>query len=149
MRQLPELENVLRNLFSTQRLAVLATQGSRQPHTSLVAFAATEDLKYLLFVTSRSTLKYQNITTAPRVAMLIDSRPDRGSDFSSSIAVTAVGKAEEVMGDELAYFRGVYITKHRNMEDFLSASYNALLKVDIEQYMISNFKDVVTLKLSD
>jgi uncharacterized pyridoxamine 5'-phosphate oxidase family protein len=142
-------ENILRNLFSTQKLAVLATQGSTQPHTSLMAFAETENLKYLLFVTSRNTLKYQNITKSPRVAILIDNRTNRGADFSSSLAVTAIGRTEEAAGNELAYLRGIYLAKHRNMEEFAVDADNVLLKVEIEQYMISNFKDVVTLKPSD
>jgi hypothetical protein len=38
------LDATLRGLLASQRLAVLATRDREHPHTSLVAFAATEDL---------------------------------------------------------------------------------------------------------
>jgi len=59
---------VLRELFVSQRLAVLATHDDDgQPYASLMAFAATDDLKYLLVVTGRPTRKYANLSAdSPR-----------------------------------------------------------------------------------
>lgn len=65
-----QLKEFLKNLFSSQRLAVLATQSERQPYGNLVAFVAANDLKYLLFATTRATRKYSNISDNPRVAMV-------------------------------------------------------------------------------
>ena len=38
-----ELEEVIRELFSSQRLAVLGTQRGGQPYANLVAFAASDE----------------------------------------------------------------------------------------------------------
>ena len=68
------VKNRLQALFRSQRLAVLSTNEQGQPYGNLVSFVATEDMKNLLFATTRSTRKFANLTTDSRVAMLIDSR---------------------------------------------------------------------------
>ena len=47
-----EIRRDLKALFSAQYLAVLATHQDGQPYASLVAFIASEDLKYLFFALS-------------------------------------------------------------------------------------------------
>ncbi|MDM7919514.1 MAG: pyridoxamine 5'-phosphate oxidase family protein, partial [Methanosarcina sp.] len=72
-----EKEECLRQLktfFESQPLAVLATQNGAAPYASLVAFAANEKLKYLLFATPKATRKYSNMQATPAVALLIDNR---------------------------------------------------------------------------
>ena len=91
-----KLKRELQKLFKKQRLAVLATQKNGQPYSSLVAFAVTEDLKHLIFATSRATRKYDNFSSDSRVALLIDTRTNKVSDFHHAMAVTAVGTAIEV-----------------------------------------------------
>jgi len=46
-----ETLNQIRDLFDSQSLAVLATQKNDQPYASLVLFAATPDLKEIVFLT--------------------------------------------------------------------------------------------------
>ena len=53
-----EIEDQVGSIMAAELLAVLATKAPDYPYTNLVAFAATEDLKKLLFVTTRSTRKY-------------------------------------------------------------------------------------------
>jgi nitroimidazol reductase NimA-like FMN-containing flavoprotein (pyridoxamine 5'-phosphate oxidase superfamily) len=84
-----ELENLIRELFESQKLAVLATQNEGQPYANLIAFAASDDLKSLYFVTARATRKYANIEADARVTVLIDNRSNQDSDFSQAAAVTA------------------------------------------------------------
>ena len=64
----------LKALLESQKLAVLATHREGQPYGSLVSFVATEDMKQILFATTRSTRKYANLTADDRVAMVIDNR---------------------------------------------------------------------------
>jgi len=68
---------IVRRLLDGQLLAVLGTHHAGAPYTSLVAFAATEDLRSLLFATSRATRKWANLTDDARASMLIDSRTNR------------------------------------------------------------------------
>jgi nitroimidazol reductase NimA-like FMN-containing flavoprotein (pyridoxamine 5'-phosphate oxidase superfamily) len=94
-----DLRATLRDLLMSQRLAVLATQVDKHPYTSLVAFAATEDLRLLVFATDRATHKFANLSANPGVAMLVDDRSHREADLSEATAVTATGQE--------AYHRGV------------------------------------------
>ena len=65
----------IRKLMMEQRLAVLCTaQPDGQAYTSLVAFAASQDLKQIAFATMRATRKFANLSSNPRVARLLDDR---------------------------------------------------------------------------
>jgi hypothetical protein len=50
METTAQLKAFLKDLFASQRLAVLATQSKKQPYGNLVAFVATEDLNHLLLI---------------------------------------------------------------------------------------------------
>ena len=88
-------ETQLRDLFRRQMFGVLATSDGLDPYVSLVAFAATEDLRSLVFLTSRSTRKFSNIMANQRVSMLIDNRTNRSADLRHACAVTVIGSATE------------------------------------------------------
>ncbi len=61
MKKTAELKAFLKELFTSQRLAVLATQNKGEPYGNLIAFMATDDLKHVLFATTRATRKYDYI----------------------------------------------------------------------------------------
>jgi len=133
----------LGDLFSSQSLAVLATQGEGQPYGSLVAFAATEDLKHLLFATTRATRKYANMMKNPRVAMVMDNRSNEESDFHQAIAVTATGQVKETVGSEKDRLTRLYLSKHPHLIDFVSSPTCALLTLEVETYyIVSQFQNV-------
>lgn len=85
------LDQEIRELLESQKLAVLATHGQGQPYTSLVAFASSTDLREIYFATSRSTRKYDNVTANPKVSLLVDNRSNDVSDFHLAMAATALG----------------------------------------------------------
>jgi nitroimidazol reductase NimA-like FMN-containing flavoprotein (pyridoxamine 5'-phosphate oxidase superfamily) len=133
----------LRGLLVSQRLAVLATQGDTQPYTSLVAFAATEDLRLLVFATERATHKFTNVSVNPRVAMLVDDRAHREADLSEATAVTATGLAEEAQGDEKDRLMALLLGRHPSLKAFLASSGCALVKVTVGAYQIvTRFQEV-------
>jgi nitroimidazol reductase NimA-like FMN-containing flavoprotein (pyridoxamine 5'-phosphate oxidase superfamily) len=139
-----DLRATLHDLFASQRLAVLATQADAQPHTSLVAFAATEDLRLLAFATERATRKFANLSAGPRVAMLVDNRSHREADLSEATAVTATGLAEEAQGEEKARLMALLLGRHPSLRAFLASSGCALVKVTVNGYqVVSRFKDVI------
>jgi len=142
MQESSQLQSLLRELFASQKFAALATEDGGKPHNCLVAFATTDDLRNLLFTTSRDTSKYRNIVAESRVAMLVDSRSNQDSDFRNAIAVTATGKAKEAKGKERDRLLGIYLAKHPQLADFANASENALVKVEIANYEISTFHNV-------
>ena len=146
MDQASQLSRLLIDLFKSQRLAALSTQSNGQPYGCLVAFASTDDLRGLLFVTDRGTRKYRELSVAPRVAMLIDSRSNQEVDFGQAVAVTAIGQAAEVAEAERGALTSAYLVKHPNLADFLEVPNNALIKVEVETYIISSFRETATLQ---
>jgi len=142
MQESSQLQGLLRELFASQKFAALATADGGKPHNCLVAFAAADDIRNLLFTTSRDTSKYRNLIAESRVAILVDSRSNQDSDLLNAIAVTATGKAKESKGNERDRLLGIYLAKHPQLEDFTNASENALVKVEIANYEISTFHNV-------
>jgi len=136
----------LQHLFASQKLSVLATQSDGQPHGSLVAFAASQDLKCLVFATDRNTSKYRNIISSPRVAMLADNRSNKESDFKEAYAVTAKGAARELMETERNEWTQVYTLKHPNLEHFTRDPNVALILIEVEVYLIAGFDSTTVFK---
>ena len=150
MKNPSQLKRLLKDLFSSQPLAILATQSNGQPYGNLVAFAVTEDLKGLLFATVRNTRKFSNITTDPRVAMVMDSRTNQRVDFRRAVAVTATGIVEEVKGSEKNQLLKLYLLKHPHLKRFVTSTHCALLKVNVNSYVVvRRFQRVVALSMDD
>lgn len=144
-----KLKETLRDLLESHMLAVLATQKNGQPYASLVAFAATRDFKEILFATTRPTRKFANVLSEPRVALLVDSRTNQASDIHNAVAVTALGKVEEVEETERATLLPIYLAKHPHLSEFVSSPTCALLRVRVDAYyMVSRFQEVMELHVN-
>jgi len=141
MEKSKELFDLIKRIFTAQSFAVLGTQSEGQPYCNLVAFAEADNLKSLIFVTSRDTRKYANIQANKKVAVLIDSRMNQVTDLSSAIAVTALGAIEEVINNK-EYLSGVYLSKHPELKDFLYKPSNALMNVAVTDYIVATFEGV-------
>ena len=142
------VEKTIRDLFRMQKLAVLSTHNAGQPYASLVAFAATEDLRHLYFATARTTRKYRNLSLDPRVAMLMDSRSNLDSDVHTAVAVTATGTAVEVSGQERDQGAQRYLARHPYLQDFIGAETCAFVRVTVKTYyLVSRFQQVMELHL--
>jgi hypothetical protein len=140
----------LRSLLHGQPLAVLATCAGTGPHATLVAFAVTEDLREILFATSRATRKFESLKENSSVSLLFDDRSNETRDFRDAAAVTAHGRAAEVGPARLEELRGLYLGKHPYLNDFVRAPSCALLSVAIETYdLVVNFQEVHVLRVGD
>ena len=145
-----DIESTIRALVFSQRLAVLATQGDKRPYGSLVAFAATADLKSLLFATTRATRKYANLVKNRGVALVIDTRTNQTADFADAAAVTALGDVEELAGLDRQELRGIYLEKHPSLRAFTKSPTTPLLRVSVTTYiMVSRFQNVQELHVSE
>ena len=137
---------VLKDLLASQKLSVLATHTDGWPYANLVAFAATKDAKHLLFATGRDTRKYSNLVADSRVAMLVDTRSNKESDFHEAVAVTATGIAEEVADSKKKRLLKLYVEKHPHLEEFVTSPNCALFTVKVDSYyLVSKFQNVVVL----
>jgi len=133
-----ELMQSIRDIFDDQKLAVLSPREGDQPYSTLVCFAATGDLRCLIFATPRATHKYANIAADCRVAMLVDNRANEAADTDKATAVTALGEAREVSGDEREDLFARYIDKHPHLKLFVSSPTTALFKVETGKYIVVN-----------
>ncbi len=139
-----EMRSVLRDLFRSQRFAVLATDDHGQPFASLMAFAATEDLGQIVVLTERATRKFANLKENARVALLIDDRENKGSDTQDSVAVTALGEAQEAAPDAGAPLLELYLARHPYLAAFAASPDCAIMRVKIKSYLlVSHFQKVI------
>jgi nitroimidazol reductase NimA-like FMN-containing flavoprotein (pyridoxamine 5'-phosphate oxidase superfamily) len=128
-----QIEETLKTLFDTQQFAVLATQEEGQPYVSLMAFAATDDLRHLIFATERGTRKYANLANNPRTAALIDNRSNQGSDTEQAIAVTALGETRELDKDQRL---STFVEKHPQLQAFAESPSCALVAMRVVTYYV-------------
>ncbi len=144
-----QLQQRLIELFSSQKLAVLSTQHQGQPYASLIAFAASDDLKKLYFATPSATRKFAYLEANPRVALLIDSRSNEDADIHGAIAATVLGSAAEVPPDEREQVLKGYLAKHPHLEEFAQYPSTVLVRVTVETYyVVSRFQEVMELRVS-
>ena len=145
-----DIQNTIRDIFNTQKLAVLATLDKDQPYENLVAFAATKDLQYLMFATAQYTRKYDNIKANFKVSLLIDTRSNFEKDFHKGMAVTALGEAEEVSGPERQPLLDSYLEKHPYLERFVNAPTCHFFRVRVTKYiLVREFQHVVEFTLNE
>jgi len=145
-----EIPRILSDLFHSQRFAVLATDDHGQPFTSLMAFVASADLRQLVVLTDRTTCKFANLVANCRVALLIDNRENKGSDTKDSMAVTAIGKAQEVAPGEDAPLLELFLACHPYLAAFAASPTCAVVRVKIDSYLlVSSFQKVLEWRTVD
>ena len=144
-----ELSGLMKKVFISQRFAVLATQSEGQPYSSLIAFAEADNLRSLIFVTSRDTRKYSNTQANSKVAVLVDSRINQASDLQSAVAITAIGTIGEVSESNRDYLSGIYLSKHPQLADFLYEPSNVLMKVVVTEYIVATFEGVQSFSIGE
>jgi nitroimidazol reductase NimA-like FMN-containing flavoprotein (pyridoxamine 5'-phosphate oxidase superfamily) len=150
MHDINRLKKRLEELLQSQKLSVLATHTQGQPYGSLVSFAATKDLKQILFATTRSTRKYANLKKDTRVALVVDSRENTERDLHKAMAVTVTGKAEETGPSEEEAYLKIYLEKHPYLKDFVKSPTCALLRVKVDTYyLVRRFQEVTELHVGD
>jgi len=149
MNKTDQLRLRIHDLFDSQKLAVLSTQYNGQPYASLVAFFASDDLKNIYFATPNTTRKFTNLTKDKRVAVLINNSSNQASDFHRAISVTAVGKAEELVGSEKKPILNQYLGKHPYLEEFVRSPTCALVRISVKTYyLVRNFQNVMEMHIS-
>jgi len=131
------ITELLQQLFQEQRFGALSTQADKHPYCNLVAFTPSEDLKFLVFTTPRSTNKYSNLLKNPVAAFLIDNRATAEKDVGSGVAVTALGRVSELAHEQADAFRALHIKRHEDFEDFINLSDCAVFQFHVEKYIIA------------
>jgi heme iron utilization protein len=138
---------LLRQIVKTQYFGVLATLSIQQPYTNLVAFAASDDLKRVIFTTNRNTQKYRNIIANNKVALLIDNRSNDISDFSKALAVTVIGTAGELIVNKNDKLVQNYLNKHPSLMEFLKQPDTAVINLTVTDFIIAHFDRTERIRL--
>jgi hypothetical protein len=134
----------IRRLIDSQSYAVLCTQGQSQPYGSLVAFAASDDLKNIIFSTPIATRKYRLLSECENVALVVDSRSASAHDLMQIEAVTATGLARIVeRGPDFDRWSNLLIGRHPHLASFVRDESSALVRVEIACYFhVGSFQKV-------
>ncbi|UCE36940.1 MAG: pyridoxamine 5'-phosphate oxidase family protein [Thermoplasmata archaeon] len=144
-----EIDKILediRDLFKSQRFAVVATSNGGHPYTNIVSFSYSEDLKSILFVTKRNTRKFRNISSEPRTSVLVDNRKNSPSDLAEACFVTILGKSKEVQLDKDEKIKK-FLNLHPYMSDFTNEPDCAIIELVVDRFLfVRNFQDVVEIE---
>jgi len=139
----------LKILLTNQSLCVLSTQDEGHPYANLVAFAVTEDLKNIVFATTRDTRKYNNLMREPHVAVLINNSTNSPRDFQDAMAATALGFAEKLADERREKYLKLYIEKHPHLSDFVQAPNSAIFSIQVTRYFfVSQFQQAAELDMT-
>jgi nitroimidazol reductase NimA-like FMN-containing flavoprotein (pyridoxamine 5'-phosphate oxidase superfamily) len=131
-----DIRALIRRLLAGQKLGVLATREARSPYQSLVAFAASGDLRNIYFATAADTRKHANLVRFPQVSMLFDNRSNDAADFYRGVAVTALGRAEEVRAGSKKEALGLYLRKHPTLGAFIRSPSCRIFRVKVQTYIV-------------
>ena len=145
-----EIRSHIKHLCSSQKLAVLSTHRGNQPYASLVAFVASDDLRFIYFATPITTRKYQNLAANPQVSMLINSGENQESDFHRAMAVTINGRAFVIDRNESRDQQKIYLEKHPYLVDFVNSPTCALVSIKVKSYfLVKNFQQVMEMHIHE
>ena len=123
--------------------AVLCTQGESQPYGSIVAFAASDDRRHLVFTTPIFTRKYRLLQSCSQVAMVIDTRARHPDSLMDVEGITATGIAREHEGDEAKPWMSLFLDRHPHLESFTRSGSSALFSVEVRRYFyVTRFQEV-------
>jgi uncharacterized protein YhbP (UPF0306 family) len=144
------MKATLGELFENQNFSVLATRSGDRLHTSLVAFAATEDLGAVLFVTPKATRKFRYLTAYPEVSLFVDNRSNGAADLNTVTGVTIGGSADVPSGSDREAMLRLYLRKHPYMEEFARSPDTALVRVKVKRYdVVTEFQRVTVLEIEE
>lgn len=135
----PVEEKISRLLFGCP-FGVLCTQGGGIPYGSLVAFAASSDLDFLVFATPTTTRKFQLLEECENVALVVDSRPQHLAHMMRVEAVTVTGRAERTQAPEWA---DLLVHRHPQLAGFVGVPTCAVFRVRIVRcFYVTRFQEV-------
>lgn len=143
------LEEEIRMLFKSQPFAVLATQGKGITNTSLISFAASYDLKHIVFATPIASGKFNLISSEENVSILVDDRSLQQENINQISALSIFGKAKNISDkNEILKWGEVLIEKHPNLKTFVNAPTTSVVLVKVDRYLyVRKFQEVRELKV--
>ncbi len=139
-----EVEQQIRQLCQEQSFAVLATQGDGQPYTSLIAFAANEDLTELVFCTPVQTRKFHLLQQNTQVSVMIDNRANQPDSINLISGLTMTGRATVPEDPSTKQFwEERLLRKHPYLKGFVQSPNASLVVIQAVRYFyVRRFQEV-------
>jgi hypothetical protein len=145
MTSTASIRDSIQTLLNTIGFAVLATENTGQPHTSLVAITPVDEGQRLVFATYRDTRKFTNLMQNQRVSVLMDGSCRNGPGGSSPhFVLSAVGRAQEISAIAHPDFLGAHLQRHPDLATFTQAPDCVLFEVVVDAYQVVRGIDDVT-----
>jgi hypothetical protein len=82
--------------------------------------------------------------TDHRVALLVENTKNHEDDFQAALVVTALGRVEVLNGEARLLGIGTYLNKHSNLKDFVNSDHCALMKVNVDAYVLAESLEKTT-----
>ncbi|MBU0682953.1 MAG: pyridoxamine 5'-phosphate oxidase family protein [Candidatus Omnitrophota bacterium] len=150
IKDISHLKNKVKELLIKQKLGVLATHGETYPYNTLICYAFTKDLRFILFATMRHTRKYRNIVSHSSVSMLIDNRTNYAGDFKHAVALTITGKTVKAKKSLKTKYRRLYLKRFPHLKGFINDPDTSIVTVKVDRYIfVQRFQEVSELKIKD
>ena len=150
MNTVEELKKTIRSIMKSQLFGVLTTLGESCPHSTIITFYAADDLKSIVFFTSRNTRKFENLLREKKVSLFVDNRTNRLVDLQKTYGIEVKGEARETTPEERQRYIKLFLTKYQEMVDFTQSPGNAMIKIDVRSFdIVHNFQDVTILEVAD
>ena len=90
----------------------------------------------MAFATYRETIKYQNIGQNPMVAILVEDRESDARCLGQRLVLTALGEAIETPEEERQAHIAKHLTRHPDLQNFLSSSECVFIRVAVHAYQV-------------
>ncbi len=142
-----ELYAKIYEVMTNQPFGILSTVENGVPHSSIVAFSITNNLRTILFLTEQNSKKFKNISGNPAVSILVDVRPSLSKDISGSFAVSANGNAKPVDLKSSNATKELFLFCHPSFIEYVENASYSLMSISVNKYDVSNgINDVYTYK---
>jgi len=123
-------------VLNTSGFAVLATESSGQPHTSLIAITPYDNFRQIVFATYRNTLKYQNLSHNNKVAVFIEGKYSDMEGLKDNVVLTIIGHTEEINIDWNEEPFRAHLKRHPEMDSFMHSPDCALIRLIPHSYQV-------------
>lgn len=135
----------IKELCEDQSFGVLSTKGTDQPYSSLIGFATSYNLEYIVFATPVQTRKFNLLTHNEKVSVLIDNRSNQPDSINRISALTAIGSVTVLNQEsDIKKWSNVLINKHPYLDKFINASSTAIVLIKVSKYFyVRRFQEVV------
>ncbi len=128
----------IRTLIHEKDTCVLATCEGGLPHTSLMAYVASEDAFNFYFLSRMNTRKVRNLRSNPEVSLLIDTRDEHQADLRhKSMALTVTGTYSPPRDRaELLELKKMFVSRHPPLAEFADYGDTTVLKVKARSFLL-------------